>query len=59
MTPGDLKTWFQTYGSIPFALSSTDKAVIVKAWESGAKLGALKTVPKNADDIIWSRAQKE
>lgn len=59
MTAQDLKGWFVTYATMPFALSPTDKAVFEKAWESGYKLGVLKQLPKSADAVIWEHAIRE
>lgn len=59
MSAEDLKGWFTTYAGMPFALGPTDKAVYMKAWESGNKLGALKQVPESVDPFIWEHAITE
>lgn len=52
----DLQTWFLTYAQMPLSLGPTDRQVMMKAWQAGAKMGMLKKVPASADDLIWSKA---
>lgn len=56
MDPEDLKVWFTTFATMPYALGPTDKQVFKKSWESGNKLGVLKKVPDNVDSLVWSKA---
>jgi len=56
MTKEDVQVWFQTFAQMPLALGPTDKAVMMKAWQTGAKYGMLKKVPASADDLVWSKA---
>lgn len=58
MSKEDLQGWFTTYAGMPFALGPTDKQVIQAAWDSGHKLGLLKSVPK-VDDFVWEHSVKE
>jgi len=59
MTVEDLQTWFTTYAVMPYALGPTDKAVFVKSWESGHKLGILKKMPESVEALVWKNAQPE
>lgn len=59
MTPEDLKGWFTSYASMPFALGPTDKAIYVRAWQSGEKLGVLQKAPGSADPFVWKNAVVE
>ncbi|HEV2571377.1 MAG TPA: ABC transporter substrate-binding protein [Beijerinckiaceae bacterium] len=52
----DLQTWFLTYAQMPLSLGPTDKQVMMRAWQSGAKMGMLKKVPASADELIWPKA---
>lgn len=52
----DLQTWFMTYSEMPLSVGPTDKAVMMKAWQAGFKMGMLKKVPDSADDLMWSKA---
>lgn len=52
----DLQTWFLTYAQMPLSIGPTDKQVMMKAWQSGAKMGMLKKVPDSPDELIWSKA---
>jgi ABC-type nitrate/sulfonate/bicarbonate transport system substrate-binding protein len=59
MTPDDLKSWFTTYAGMPFALGPSDKAVYLKAWKSGEKLGVLSKAPMSVEPFIWKYAISE
>ncbi|SDR42985.1 NitT/TauT family transport system substrate-binding protein [Rhizobiales bacterium GAS113] len=59
MTPQDLKGWFTSYASMPFALGPTDKAVYLKAWQSGEKLGVLQKAPAAVEPFMWQNAISE
>jgi NitT/TauT family transport system substrate-binding protein len=56
MTKDDVQVWFQTFAQMPLAIGPTDKAVMMKAWQTGAKYGMLKKVPASPDDLVWSKA---
>ncbi|SMF62485.1 ABC-type nitrate/sulfonate/bicarbonate transport system, substrate-binding protein [Xaviernesmea oryzae] len=59
MTPDQLKGWFSSYATMPYALGPTDKAVFVKAWKSGEKLGVLGSAPTDVEPFMWDKAIKE
>ncbi|WP_442581132.1 ABC transporter substrate-binding protein [Mesorhizobium sp. ASY16-5R] len=59
MTPDDLKGWFTTYAGMPFAVGPTDKAVYLKAWQSGEKLGVLQKAPTDVEPFMWEHAISE
>lgn len=59
MTKEDVQTYFTTYAEMPLALGKEDKQVIMKAWKSGEKLGALKNVPATVDELMWPEALME
>jgi ABC-type nitrate/sulfonate/bicarbonate transport system substrate-binding protein len=59
MTPEDLKGWFTTYASMPFATGPADKQVWLKSWQSGAKLGVLDKAPASVDAYVWDHAVNE
>jgi len=55
----DLQTWFTTFAQMPLALGPTDKQVMMKAWQSGFKMGMLKKMPATPDELVWSKAVME
>jgi NitT/TauT family transport system substrate-binding protein len=59
MTPEDLRGWFTTYAGMPFALGPTDKAIYLKAWQSGEKLGVLQKAPTSVEPFMWKYALTE
>ncbi len=59
MDVSDLKVWFNTYGEMPFAIGPTDIAVMVKAWQSGAALGAVQKAPASAVPFMWDHSVQE
>ncbi|MCW5771245.1 MAG: ABC transporter substrate-binding protein [Rhodospirillaceae bacterium] len=59
MSPEDLQTWFTTYAEMPYALGPTDKAVFMKAWVSGNKLGSIKKVPADVESLVWKGTQMQ
>jgi len=59
MSKDDVQTYFTTYAEMPLALGKEDKKVIMKAWQSGHKLGALKNVPATVDELMWPDALME
>jgi ABC-type nitrate/sulfonate/bicarbonate transport system substrate-binding protein len=59
MSPEDLKGWFTTYASMPFAVGPTDKALYLKAWQSGEKLGVLQKAPTSVEPFMWKHAITE
>jgi ABC-type nitrate/sulfonate/bicarbonate transport system substrate-binding protein len=59
MDVADLRNWFTTYGEMPFAIGPTDEQVIVKAWQSGVALGALKKAPTSAEPFMWADSVHE
>ncbi len=56
MEKADVQAWFNTFAQMPLALGATDKQVMMKAWETGAKYGMIKKAPASADEIVWSGA---
>lgn len=59
MTPDQLKGWFTSYATMPYALGPTDEAIFVKAWKSGEALGVLQKAPTDVKPFMWEHAIKE
>jgi NitT/TauT family transport system substrate-binding protein len=57
MNVADMKEWFNSYASMPSAMTATDRDIYEKAWQAGAKLGLLQKVPASPDEFIWSMVQ--
>ncbi len=56
MSVEDMTEWFNTYATMPFSMSETDKKIYMKAWEASNKMGGLAKVPASVDEFIWSKA---
>lgn len=59
MDVADLKVWFNTYGEMPSALGPMDEAIMMKAWRSGAALGAVQKAPASAAPFMWADSVHE